>query len=214
MSRFSSVVLDTDSTLSGIEGIDWLASLRGPVIERRIARLTEDAMQGVTTLESVYGERLKVVKPTFLEVTQLGQAYLQEMAPLARESLASLREAGIQLVIVSGGLRQALLPLARELGLEDETVHAVRVFFDERGNYAGFDERSVLTQQAGKRETVAQMTLKRPILAVGDGMTDMEIEPVADAFAVFTGFIRRESVVRRARYELQSFDQLKELVLG
>lgn len=214
MSRFSSVVLDTDSTLSGIEGIDWLASLRGPVIERRIARLTEDAMQGVTTLESVYGERLKVVKPTFLEVTQLGQAYLQEMAPLARESLASLREAGIQLVIVSGGLRQALLPLARELGLEDETVHAVRVFFDERGNYAGFDERSVLTQQAGKRETVAQMTLKRPILAVGDGMTDMEIEPVADAFAVFTGFVRRESVVRRARYELQSFDQLKELVLG
>lgn len=214
MSRFSSVVLDTDSTLSGIEGIDWLASLRGPVIERRIARLTEDAMQGVTTLESVYGERLKVVKPTFLEVTQLGQAYLQEMAPLARESLASPREAGIQLVIVSGGLRQALLPLARELGLEDETVHAVRVFFDERGNYAGFDERSVLTQQAGKRETVAQMTLKRPILAVGDGMTDMEIEPVADAFAVFTGFVRRESVVRRARYELQSFDQLKELVLG
>lgn len=214
MSRFSSVVLDADSTLSGIEGIDWLASLRGPAIERRIARLTEDAMQGVTTLESVYGERLKVVKPTFLEVTQLGQAYLQEMAPLARESLASLREAGIQLVIVSGGLRQALLPLARELGLEDETVHAVRVFFDERGNYAGFDERSVLTQQAGKRETVAQMTLKRPILAVGDGMTDMEIEPVADAFAVFTGFIRRESVVRRARYELQSFDQLKELVLG
>ncbi|MBE3065886.1 MAG: HAD-IB family phosphatase [Chloroflexi bacterium] len=214
MSRFSSVVLDTDSTLSGIEGIDWLASLRGPVIERRIARLTEDAMQGVTTLELVYGERLKVVKPTFLEVTQLGQAYLQEMAPLARESLASLREAGIQLVIVSGGLRQALLPLARELGLEDETVHAVRVFFDERGNYAGFDERSVLTQQAGKRETVAQMTLKRPILAVGDGMTDMEIEPVADAFAVFTGFVRRESVVRRARYELQSFDQLKEFVLG
>lgn len=214
MSRFSSVVLDADSTLSGIEGIDWLASLRGPAIERRIARLTEDVMQGLTTLESVYGERLKAVKPTLLEVTQLGQAYLQEMAPLARESLTSLREAGIQLVIVSGGLRQALLPLARELGLEDETVHAVRVFFDERGNYAGFDERSVLTQQAGKRETVAQMTLKRPILAVGDGMTDMEIEPVADAFAVFTGFIRRESVVRRARYELQSFDQLKELVLG
>lgn len=214
MSRFSSVVLDADSTLSGIEGIDWLASLRGPAMKRRIARLTEDAMQGLTTLESVYGERLKAVQPTLLEVTQLGQAYLQEMAPLARESLAALREAGIQLVIVSGGLRQALLPLTRELGLEDETVHAVTVFFDERGNYAGFDERSVLTQQAGKREAVAQMMLKKPILAVGDGMTDMEIEPVADAFAVFTGFVRRESVVRRARYELRSFDQLKELVLG
>ena len=33
MTRFRSVILDVDSTLSGVEGIDWLAALRGREVE-------------------------------------------------------------------------------------------------------------------------------------------------------------------------------------
>ena len=43
--RFGTVVLDVDSTISGIEGIDWLASRRGEIISRRVSSLTEEAMR-------------------------------------------------------------------------------------------------------------------------------------------------------------------------
>jgi phosphoserine phosphatase len=213
LSRFNSVIIDVDSTLSGIEGIDWLAALRGAEVEAWSAALTERAMEGKLPIEAVYSERMKAVKPGLTEIERLGQVYIERMAPRARETLSELRAHGIELVMVSGGLREAILPLARELGVDESRVHAVSVFFDKEGNYAGFDERSLLTQQLGKRATVRDMGLKGPILAVGDGMTDSEIRPVVDGFAAFTGFMRREPVVERADFVIESFDQLKELIL-
>ncbi len=213
MSRFNSVIFDVDSTLSGIEGIDWLAALRGAEIKAWSAGLTERAMEGKLPIEAVYVERMHAVKPTMAEIEQLGRVYVERIAPGARETLSELRSRGVQLVMVSGGLREAILPLARELGVDEQRVHAVSVFFDEEGNYAGFDEQSLLTRQDGKRMTVRDMGLKGPILAVGDGMTDCEIRPVVDSFAAFIGFMRREPVVQRADFVIENFDQLRELIL-
>lgn len=213
MSRFNSVVLDVDSTLSGIEGIDWLASLRGAELKAWSAALTERAMEGKLPIEAVYSERMRAIMPALAEIEQLGRVYVEHMAPRARETLTELRARGIELVMVSGGLREAILPLARELGVDEQRVHAVSVFFDEEGNYAGFDERSLLTQQDGKRITVRDMGLRGPILAVGDGMTDCEIRQVVEGFAAFTGFMRREPVVQRADFVIENFDQLRKLIL-
>ena len=207
------MVLDVDSTLAGIEGIDWLAALRGPAAEALSVELTDKAMRGLIPLEEIYGQRLSSVRPTRAEVEALSRVYVQRMAPMARDTLAYLREEGVHLTIASGGFEQAILPLAVELGIEAEQVHAVRLYFDDRGEYAGFDEKSLLAHQYGKRETVARLGLEAPILAVGDGITDSEIREVADAFAVFTGFVRRESVIAKADHVLESFDQLRELVI-
>ncbi len=213
MKRFNSVVLDVDSTLSGIEGIDWLASLRGPAAEAQSAELTDKAMKGLIPLEAIYGQRLNSVRPTRREIEELATVYLERMAPLARETLAQLREEGVDLTIASGGFHQAIVPLASALGVEIDHVHAVRLHFDDHGGYAGFDDASPLTRQYGKRRIVEGLRLTGPVLAVGDGITDYEIASVVDAFAAFTGFTRRESVIRRADYVLESFDQLRELVL-
>lgn len=213
MTRFNSVVLDVDSTLSGVEGIDWLASLRGAEIEAWSGSLTARAMEGLIPIETVYGARMGVVKPTLSEIQELSAVYIDRAAAGAREALAKLREHDVELVMVSGGLREAILPLAKELGVREERVHAVSVFFNSYGEYAGFDERSLLTRQNGKRATVKEMDLKGPVLAVGDGMTDYEIRPAVDSFAAFTGFMRRDSVVERADYVIDSFDQLRALVL-
>lgn len=213
MNRFNSVVIDVDSTLSGIEGIDWLAALRGPEVEAWSASLTERAMAGKLPIENVYSERMNAVKPTLADIERLGRVYIERIAPRARETLSELRAHGVDLVMVSGGLREAILPLARVLGIHEDRVHAVSVFFDGDGNYAGFEERSLMTQQLGKRTTVRGMGLKGPILAVGDGMTDSEIRPVVDGFAAYTGFTRREPVIERADFVIENFDQLRELIL-
>ena len=213
MTRFKSVVLDVDSTLSGVEGIDWLASLRGSEVQEWSATLTARAMDGSIPIEAVYGERMRVVRPTMSEIQKLGAVYVERVAEHARETLAELRAHDIELVMVSGGLREAILPLAEELAVPEDHLHAVSVFFNANGEYAGFDERSVLTRQDGKSSTVRQMALKGPVLAVGDGMTDSEMKSVVDSFAAFTGFTRRNAVVERADHVLENFDQLRALVL-
>jgi phosphoserine phosphatase len=213
VTRFNSVILDVDSTLSGVEGIDWLASLRGAEVEAWSGSLTARAMEGLIPIEAVYGERMAIVKPTLSEIQELSAIYIDRVASGAREALAELREHDVELVMVSGGLREAILPLAKELGIPDERVHAVSVFFGSEGEYTGFDENSLMTRQHGKRATVKKMDLKGPVLAVGDGMTDSEIRPVVDGFAAFTGFTKRDSVVERADYVIENFDQLRALVL-
>ncbi|MEA2706678.1 MAG: phosphoserine phosphatase [Gemmatimonadaceae bacterium] len=199
--------------MSGVEGIDWLASQRGAEVEAWSGSLTARAMEGLIPIESVYGERMAIVKPTRSEIKELSAIYIDRVAPGARETLAELREHGVELVLVSGGLREAILPLAKKLGIRDERVHAVSVFFGSDGEYTGFDERSLMTRQNGKRAAVKEMALKGPVLAVGDGMTDCEIRPVVDGFAAFTGFMKRDPVVERADYVIENFDQLRALVL-
>jgi phosphoserine phosphatase len=210
--HFASVVLDVDSTLSGIEGIDWLASLRGPEMASRIALLTDRAMRGDITLDSVYGERLRMIAPTRGEIDALGRQYVAAVAPGAADAIARLRKAGVAIALVSGGLREAIVPLARSVGAD--ALSAVSIHFDAEGNYAGFDDRSPLATQQGKAQVVRELALGAPVLGVGDGATDLAMMPVVDAFGAYVGFVRRGPVVRGADYTIESFAQLEALVLG
>lgn len=213
-SGYSSVVLDVDSTLCGIEGIDWLAARRGPEAGMRIAELTDRAMNGDLALDAVYGERLGAVRPTRGDLEALASAYEEALAPGAAAAIARMRAAGRRVVLVSGGIRNAILPVARRLGIDDTDVHAVSVLVDTDGEYETYDAHSPMTTAEGKRAVVAALRLPRRLVAVGDGATDLAIRPVADAFIAFTGYVRREPVVAGADAVVESFDQLVELVLA
>ena len=212
--RFASVVLDVDSTLSGVEGIDWLASLRGPAMAARIAELTDRAMRGEITLESVYGERLRMISPTRREIEALAIRYVEAIAPGAETVIEALRSAGVSIAVVSGGLREAIVPLARMVGAEGDALSAVSIRFDLDGRYVGFDEQSPLATQGGKERVVRELALPAPVLGVGDGATDLAMRPAVAAFGAYVGFVRRDPVVRAADFTIESFAQLAELVLG
>jgi len=204
-------VLDVDSTLCGIEGIDWLAARRGPDVERAVRELTEQAMTGKLALESVYGRRLETIRPTSADVAGLAVAYRASLAPDAGKVIAELQTAGVRVVLVSGGIRQAIQLLAADLGVE---LHAVDVTFGPAGEYASFDERSPLVRQDGKADVLRSLSLAQPSLAVGDGATDVFMAGAVDRFVAFTGFARRESVVTQASGEVESFDALRALILS
>jgi len=212
VTAFASVILDADSTLAGIEGVDWLAALRGEEVSRRVASLTDDAMAGRIGLESVYARRLELIAPTEREIEELAGAYLNAVAPDAAAALAELRLAGVALRVASGGLRQALLPLTRALGFDDADVHAVEVRFDRDGDYDGVIP-SPLTTQAGKAQVARALALPRRVLAGGDGATDLAMRPEVDAFAAYVGFVRRDEVVERADVTVASFRDVAEVVL-
>jgi phosphoserine phosphatase len=212
--NFASVVLDVDSTLCGVEGIDWLGTIRGGDVAARVADLTKRAMAGEIALDAVYGERLSLVAPTAESIRALAKAYARELAPGAEAAIYRMREAGVRIVLVSGGIREAILPVAAQIGVSESDVHAVSLEFHSDGQYAGFDSSSPLTTSTGKRDVVDALSLSRRILAVGDGITDLAMRPAVDAFAAFTGFVRRAEVADLADTAISSFDQLAELVLG
>lgn len=194
---YAAILFDCDSTLSAIEGIDELARQAG--LYEQLAPLTAAAMEGTLSLEAVYRKRLDAIRPTRAAVDALGECYIRHAVPGAEEVIAELQNRGKRVHIVSGGLRQALLPLAARLGVAAERVHAVDVFFDEVGNYRDFDESSPLARGGGKTVVCCQVREEEgPVVLVGDGMTDFEVTEAGVEFIGFGGVARRESVRSRA----------------
>src|SRR5437868_6924325 len=144
---FRLIFFDVDSTLVTIEGIDVLAG-GNP----EIAKLTEAAMNGEVPLDEVYARRLEIIRPARAAVEALAQTYIESLVDGAQEVVATLRRDGHVLHLVTAGIEQAILPLAERLGIRN--VHAVRLFFDDDGNYKDFDRRSLLTRAGGKELVV------------------------------------------------------------
>lgn len=170
------------------------------------------AMRGELALELVYERRLALVSPTRDEIQLLAGIYASSLAPQAARVISGWIESGMVVALITGGIRQAILPLALTLGISGSHVAAVDVEFDAAGGYAGFDKNSPLTTAVGKRVVLESMHLPRPILSVGDGSTDVATREAADAFAAFTGFVARGPVVRRADVVVSSFEQLDLVV--
>ncbi len=219
--RYASVVLDVDSTLTRVEGIEWLAEQRGPSVAHAVADMTQRAMDGTTPLDSVYGARLALVRPSRADVDALGDAYSTGVVAGAQAAIADMQAAGIRIVAVSGGLREAVARFAISLGVPDHDVYAVSVRFTPDGDYAGFDEASPLARHGGKPVVVRGLALGRPVLGVGDGSTDAELKtiagrdgPVIDGFAAFVGVASRPSVVAVADYVVHTMAELPPLALG
>jgi phosphoserine phosphatase len=212
--RFATVILDVDSTLCGIEGIDWLAERRGKDIAKEVTALTDRAMRGEMPLEDVYGARLAMVHPRREDVDALGHEYVDSVSPGAIEAVSKWRANGVQVILLSSALRYSILRLALHLGLGPDEVYAVDVRFDAIGGWAGYDASSPLTRTTGKREIVSVLDLPRPMLMVGDGSTDRAVSGTVDAFAAFTGYVSRPAVTDGADFVAESFDDLTTIVLG
>lgn len=192
--NFDIICFDCDSTLSKIEGIDELARRVG--LGEEMARLTNAAMNGDVSLEAVYGQRLSAIRPDKQSIDWLADAYIAERVDGVEEVFTQLLSLGKSVHIVSGGLRQAILPLAKYLGVPEDQVHAVDVYFYGDGSYRDFEENSPLARSGGKAEICRQILKPHSKLAmVGDGKTDMEAKQ-AGAYAVGFGGVVDRAIVR------------------
>jgi phosphoserine phosphatase len=207
------IVFDCDSTLSAIEGVDELARVRGPEIFREVERMTNDAMNGKLAVEAVFGRRLEIIRPRMQDVEAVGRRYIETIEPTARKTINTLAAQGWLAVIVSGGFRQAIRPLADVLGIA--RIEAVDLFFNPDGEYAGFDERYPTTRSGGKPDVmkILREELKPSrVVMVGDGVSDLETKPVVDIFVGFGRYTAREKVRAGAERFITSLDELPGVI--
>ncbi|HEX6694554.1 MAG TPA: HAD-IB family phosphatase [Longimicrobiales bacterium] len=196
------VVFDCDSTLTAIEGIDELAREHRAEVEA----LTDAAMRGDVRLEEVYGRRLALIAPARDRIAQLGKLYVESVVEDAAETIRCLEAEGIRVRIMSGGLRPAVEAVAHALGVESHNVAAVDTYFNGDGSYAGYEQASPLTRSGGKRTLleVWRRELKGPVMFVGDGVTDLETQDIADLFVAYAGVIARAPVIAEADVVVRS----------
>lgn len=207
------ILFDCDSTLSQIEGVDEMARLRGSEVYAEIEEMTRLAMEGEISLDEIFGRRLEAVRPTRQETDAIGQAYIDTVAPGAREVVAQLKRDGWDVGILSGGYRQAIRPLADFLDVE--RVEAVDLFFGEDGAYESYDRDYPTTRNGGKKEVAESLRREGGydrVVMVGDGVSDLEAKPVVDLFIGFGGFAAREAVKKESDYFVHSLTEVPRLV--
>ncbi len=208
------ICFDCDSTLSAIEGVDELARLRGPECFAQIEQMTRDAMDGRIALDEVFGRRLQLIRPTRAEAALVAQQYIEHVEPTAQRTIVALKLAGWTPVIVSAGHIQVIEPLAEFLGIG--RIEAVRLEFDEAGNYAGYEQTHPATRRGGKPVIVRALQAElRPVrtVLVGDGVSDLETRDGVDLFVGFGRYVRRERVEAEAHHFISALSGLKPLLL-
>lgn len=207
------IVFDCDSTLSSIEGVDELARVRGPELFARVEAMTHDAMDGKISVESVFGQRLEIIRPSREHVAAVGQRYIKTVEPTAEATIGELQRRGWRVAVLSGGFRQAIRPLADHLGIE--TVEAVDLFFDENGAYRGFDEHYPTTRSGGKPVVIERLRERfKPatLVMVGDGVSDLETADVVDRFIGFGRYVARAKVERESAFFVRSLQDVLNIL--
>jgi phosphoserine phosphatase len=207
------LLLDCDSTLSSIEGIDELGRLRGPETFKAVEDMTNAAMNGGTPMEAIFAKRLDIIKPTAAELAAIGAKYIATVEPTAVASLAQLRAVGWKIAIVSGGFTQAIRPLADFLGIE--RVEAVALKFHADGSYAGFDDSCPTCRTKGKNVVARRLRAEHQaahVVMVGDGASDLEVKGDADLVVGFGRYVQRPKVVAGADKFVHSLAELVGVV--
>ncbi|KAK6059107.1 phosphoserine phosphatase family protein [Cooperia oncophora] len=156
------------------------------------------------------------MRPTYEQLEKYANENKPKLTPGIRELVALLHRRGTDVFLVSGGFRRLIEPVADMLGIDRKRIYANQILFDKNENYAGFDENEP-TSDSGSRNVgkPAVMTLLKQmgykqLVMVGDGATDLEAAPPADAFIGFGGNQVREFVRTRADWFVMGFDELRD----
>jgi len=207
------IVFDCDSTLSSIEGIDELARVAGPEAFTEVESLTHAAMNGQVPIDEVFEKRLDIIRPSKSLCDEVAKLYIETVEPTAKDTLEKLRENGWNTVILSGGFKMIIEPLAEYLGVE--RIEAVPLEHDGNGNYVKFDNTYPTTYNGGKPEIIKALKSEyQPdkVVMVGDGVSDLETAPDVDLFVGYGRYTPRDKVKAEAEEFITSLDSLLHIV--
>lgn len=218
------VAFDVDSTVITEEGIDVLADSLG--LGAAVSQLTTAAMSGSMLFEDALKMRLDLLKPSKQSIEQCLITHPLQFTPGFIELIQCLREHGKRVYLITGGFRQMLGQLMKNLSIDPSDVFANELLFDDAGSYIGFDRAQPTSKSGGKAHairTIKQRDSLTQIVMIGDGVTDLETmlptavnadvhsSPAASAFIGYGGVTVRERVKRDANWFVHDWKQIIEV---
>ncbi|MCW2312982.1 phosphoserine phosphatase SerB [Rhodoferax antarcticus] len=211
---FKLIAFDMDSTLINIECVDEIADAVGRKAE--VSAITEAAMQGeITDYKESLRQRVALLKGATL--AQIEQIYTERLRlnPGAQELVAACKQAGMKVLLVSGGFTYFTERLRDRLGLDYTRANVLEVVagaltgrtVDQPwGDICDGDEKLSMLLQTCTQLGIAPSQA----IAVGDGANDL---PMMDVVGLSVAYHAKPAVRERAMVSIESggLDRLLEL---
>ena len=167
------VVMDVDSTLIRDEVIELLAAHAGR--EAEVHEVTERAMRGELDFAASLHARVAVLAGLDASVIDAVRAAVR-LTPGARTLIATLKDLGLAVGVVSGGFSEVVGPLADELGIAYVAANHLEVV---DGRLTGRVEGEVVDRAAKeaylRRWAAAEGLPLARTIAIGDGSNDLDM---------------------------------------
>lgn len=216
MSARPTMIFDFDSTLVDFETLEALADIAlagapdAEATRARIAALTDQAMGGEIGFGEALRQRLALLPLTRDHVATLAAQAPDRLTASVRRNLGFFQTGAAEAVILSGGFREVIAPVARALGVPADRVLCNDLVYDDDGRVTGVDDGNPLSHAEGKPRAIHGLNLTGRVVMVGDGWNDAEVKlaGAADAFYAFTEVVRRAPVVEAADAEAASLDEV------
>ncbi|XP_028662665.1 phosphoserine phosphatase isoform X1 [Erpetoichthys calabaricus] len=203
------VCFDVDSTVIKEEGIDELAKFCG--VGDAVTEMTRRAMGGSMTFKTALTERLAIIRPSREQVNKLITDHPPQLTEGIQELVERLQQRNVKVFLISGGFRCIVEHVATQLKIPLDHVFANRLKFYFNGEYAGFDEGQLTAESGGKGKVIGLLKEKlalKKVVMIGDGATDLEACPPANAFIGFGGNVVRQQVKEKSTWYVTSFEEL------
>eukprot|EP00640_Fibrocapsa_japonica_P000425 CAMPEP_0113938178 /NCGR_PEP_ID=MMETSP1339-20121228/4591_1 /TAXON_ID=94617 /ORGANISM="Fibrocapsa japonica" /LENGTH=240 /DNA_ID=CAMNT_0000941167 /DNA_START=158 /DNA_END=880 /DNA_ORIENTATION=+ /assembly_acc=CAM_ASM_000762 len=203
------VCFDVDSTVIQEEGIDVLAEYCGA--GEKVAELTSRAMGGSMRFQDALAARLDLIRPSKADFLNCLEKQPPKLSPGIKEFIQALHARGTHVYLVSGGFRLMIEPVADKLSIPHSRIYANSVLFDEKEEYTTYNDEELTSRSGGKAAVVNKIRGEndyKSIVVIGDGVTDMEARPPADAFIGYGGVAERAPVKEGADWFIKDFNDL------
>lgn len=207
--KADAVCFDVDSTVCRDEAIDELAKYVGK--SREVSEITKTAMLGGANFREALASRLEIIQPSKRILSQYLSSHKPRLTPYVDELIDQLHSLGRDVYLISGGFDVIIHQAARQLHIPFENVFANRIKFYYDGSYAGFDKSLPTSSQDGKSRVISMLKQTKGyknVVMIGDGVTDLEACPAADAFIGFGGNQVRETVRDHSDWFVYNFKEL------
>ena len=190
---YNKIFFDFDSTLIKGESLDLLGDICG--IGEKVKELTDLSMNGQVPLEQIFKEKVDLISPSSKQVQQVAGKCLAIIVDDVPEVIKALQFLGKEVFILSSNFHQIVDGVAEFLAIPLVNVIANNFYFDDIGNYIGFDHQSQLCFSSGKGKILeSKINPKDKVVFIGDGSSDISVKGVADLFIGFGGVVSRKIV--------------------
>lgn len=208
-------IIDFDSTFVKVEALDELAGIAlkkhpdGKALCSEISRITALAMNGSITFPQSLKKRLSLLKANRAHIDILVKKLARQVSRSIGSNAAFFRENSSNIIILSGGFKEYIVPVVKKYGIPAENVYANTFTFDRKGNITGYDRKNLVAGEEGKVKQLKALKLKGELIAIGDGHTDYELKRsgLIKKFYAFTENIERLEVTKKADHITPSFDE-------
>ena len=208
------LIIDFDSTFVTVESLDELAHIvlkDNPESAQRletIRAITRAGMEGSIPFDESLSKRLKFLNINQKDIHAATIVLAKKVTPSFKRNKQFLMENAQNILIISGGFYEMIIPIVSEYGIFEDQVFANKFVYKGTSRIAHVDSQNIMAQSGEKVAQANALGLAGEIHVIGDGYTDYQIksEGPAKKFFAFIENIRRNSVCEVADVVLSNID--------